>query len=470
MSDQTVNFSGRDFSAELERLLALLRAELPEYTDWNHSDMGVVLMRLLARETDQLNLYIDRVAAEGFLASAIFRQSLIELGGLVGYSPTLASPATTRFGIQRKAGVTGAVSIPKYTAIGRVDGLSYLTVEDVGLAASEASAEVTALQGLVITRQFTLADLIQNDWTGRLKLNLGSNVAAGSAVVSHGNPAQYWTEVDSFWRSAATDRQFLLELNGDTDEVWLVFGNGRKGAQPTESMALTVQYVRTDGAAGNCGHSTVYIVPSEFEQLITCSNVEPATGGAASEDIESIRDMIPRCVRTQRRGVTKADYEALLEHLPGVLHVQALDRNDSPSWPHLHLALYAVPDGGGPMSSLLKSQILAQCCEWGHLGPWTGRYILKDVTTVPINISVRIGVTAGYSRDAVSSVVRTAFETVMTPQNRTIGGTVPFNELQAAQTGIAGLSWIEFDAPTGDTPINAGCFPVPGVISIIVQS
>ena len=35
-SDPTINFTGRDFTTEYERMLTLLTTELPEYTDLNH--------------------------------------------------------------------------------------------------------------------------------------------------------------------------------------------------------------------------------------------------------------------------------------------------------------------------------------------------------------------------------------------------------------------------------------------------
>ena len=36
-----ISYSGRDFTAELERLKALMRQLLPEWTDLNYSDPGL---------------------------------------------------------------------------------------------------------------------------------------------------------------------------------------------------------------------------------------------------------------------------------------------------------------------------------------------------------------------------------------------------------------------------------------------
>ena len=78
--------------------MALLTSEAPELTDRNHSDAGIAMMRLLARETDLLNHSVDRANQEASITWAQFRQSLINLGRTVGYLPTLAAAAidTTR--------------------------------------------------------------------------------------------------------------------------------------------------------------------------------------------------------------------------------------------------------------------------------------------------------------------------------------------------------------------------------------
>lgn len=476
--DRALDFTGRDFSAELERITALLAAEVPEYTDLNHSDLGIVFGRLLGRETDQENAYIDSAAAEGFLEWAEFKQHLIDLGRLVDYLPTLASAASTRLQFTRVEGSgTDLVSIPKYTAFSRSDGLSYLTAEAVSIPSDQTSVQVNAIQGEVVTASLETTDFDVIDWSGRPRYSLGVNVAAGTMEMSHGNPAVTWTETDSFWRSAATDRHFLLELNGDDDSVWLVVGDGIQGATVPDA-AMSLRYVRTAGAAGNCGHSVVTGVPEEFEGIITCTNIEPATGGAAAEDAESIRRMIPRMVRTQRRGVIKDDYEALLEHFPGVLHVQAVDRNDYLNvvggeayepWPHMYVVLFVVPDGGGPMSSLLHDQILAQCASWGHLGDWSGRYIIRDAVAMPLNISMRIGLLQGYTSEATVAAVRSAVQTLLAPQNRTIGGVLTFADLHRTVSAVAGVSWVEFDAPTGDTRSGAGEIVTEGTIGITVM-
>jgi hypothetical protein len=460
-----ISFSGRDYTAEVERLRQRAITLLTEWTDHNYSDPGEVILALQGTTTDLINAVIDNYAQENFL-DARFRQSLIDQGKKIGYLPTLASGATTRLRFTRKVGVTGAITIPKWSAFARSDGLEYLTVSAVTMAAEADTVEVDAIQGTLITRTITADDFATNDWTRRPKYNLGANVAAGTVTLTHGNGAFIWTNVDTFWRVAADDMAFLLELNGDDDTVFLTVGNGVRGLGPVnEDMALT--YVRTDAASGNCGTGVITLVPETLTASIICSNIEMAVGGAASETRESIRESLPDKTSIQRRGVTKSDYETLIKDLPGVLHCKALDRNDNTYWPHNHKILYVVPEGGGTLSTPLRNQIIAECCEKGVDGNWEGRYVLLDVTEAPVSFSIRIGLVQGYDTNAVTTTIQIALEAFMAPTAQTIGGTVLFRDVHALVMAIPGISWAEFDAPTTDVTCASNEFPTFGGLAVV---
>ena len=469
MSAPTSNFAGRDFAAWFEALLNLLTEACPELTDRNHSDAGITQLRLVASTSDMEAEYQDLIYDAGTTKYAQFKQDLIDLGRNVEYLPVLASPASTRMELTRIEGITGAINIPKYMAFGRSDGLTYLTVEDSNIAAEAQSAQVNAIQGAVVNVQIEPANITCPDFSGRPRVNIGSGVAAGSVEVTHGSdPVVTWTEVDSFWRSVAADRHFLCELCGDDDTVWLVFGDGTKGSLPPTDVNVNVRFVRTDGAAGNCGSGVISSVPDALSGMITARNIEAATGGGPAETTESIRQGIPAMVRTQRRGLTKEDYETLIGHMPGVLHVQAVDRSVSRDWPHMYAAFYVVPNGGGPMSSLLKDQIWAACAEWGHLGAYLERYILMDATEAPVNISVKIGILPGYTTETVVNAVTTAIQAVLAAANEEIGAALSFNDLFQAANAVAGVSYADFISPTSDVPRAPGEINVAGVITVTV--
>jgi hypothetical protein len=462
-----ISFSGRDYLAEVERLRQRAIQLLTEWTDHNYSDPGEVLLALQGTTTDLINAVVDNYAQENFL-DARFRQSLIDQGKKIGYLPTLASCATTRLQFTRKDGVTGAITIPQWAAFSRSDGLEYPTVSSAQIPDGEDTVEVNAIQGTRVSYTLNAADFAINDWTKRPKYSLGANVAAGTVTMTHGDGAFVWSNIDTWWRVAATDLAFLLELNGDDDTVWLTVGNGVRGQGPA-ATPMTVTFIRTAAASGNCGTGVITIAPEALAASITCSNVEMAVGGAASETRESIRESLPDKTSIQRRAVStkEHDYKALVEPLPGVLHCNELDINDSTEWPHMTVGLYVVPDGGGPMSSALKDLIWEELGKKGSLGEWKGRYLLYDATEKSVVFSLRVGLVQGYDSSTVQAAIGTALETYMDPTNQAIGGTVSFASIHALVMAVPGVSWVEFISPVVDVTCLSSEFPTYGGLTVV---
>lgn len=460
-------YTGRDFTSEYNRLIALLQSELPEYTDLNHSDAGIVLLRLLARETDQLNNYIDRVFSEGFLQTALFKQSLIELGRLVGYLPELPNAATTTMQVTRQFGIEGDVTIAQYSEFTRSNGLKYINLTEEVMTGDTISFEVT--QGEITELTLRSTDFSQVDWSGCPKYNLGAGVAADSVTITHGtSPTYTWTEVDSFWRSESTDFHFLLELD-ENDEVWLVTGDGNKGTALPTLTDISVTYIVTDGKSGNCGAGVITGMPESLIGYVSgVTNTIIANGGADAESTESIRRNIPRVTRTQRRGVTAEDYEALIEHIPGVLWCQALDRNSIDAYPWEFVALYIVPDGGGPMSTNFKNTVLNEMRDWGHMLNWSERYLLRDADEYPVDVTVRIGVSTGYNSNTVSAAVVSSLNTLFDISARGIGESLTFTELHYAVQNTTGVSYCEFTTPIADISPGDGSIITAGTFTVTV--
>ena len=467
MATLPITYSGRDFTAEFERLMALLRQIAPEITDQNYAEFSSALVRLVASVSDLHNSYIDQAAQEYFLDWARFKRSMIQKGRTVGYMPGLASSASTRLLLTRITGVTGAIAVPRWTAFGRLDGLEYLTIEEVTIPIGVDSVEVDALQGIAVTRTIQPEEFTIIDWSRRPKVNIGANICAGSVSMWSGDPAVYWTETTTFFRVQAADKVFRLELNGDDDTVNLALGDGTRGVS-TPDEPLQIEFIRTAGAAGNGGSGTVTVVPDAYKALITCANIDMCSGGSAAQTSDSIRRELPLVTETQRRGVIKADYDALIAELPGILHCRCYDRENSTYWPHEHVIIYAVPEGGGLMSEHNKAQILQLCQSKGVYERSPVRYVILDAVRKTVNIAARIGVLDGYNSATVGSATGQALAALLAADNQQIEGRVAFADLHRAASAVAGVNWIEFDSPTIDIVCGKGEFPVPGTIQITV--
>jgi len=468
------DFTKRDYTANFERLLTLLSTEVPTLTDRNHSDTGISILRLLARQTDMLSFYIDEVFIEGFVSTANFKQSLIDLGTLVDCRPKLASPASTTVTVTKKTPPFGepepSVSIPAFSQFSRADGISYINMEAVSLPVGTASATFQVLQLEQIELSLEASDFTMFGLFKRLSYNLGTNVVSGYVTFLDVLGEITWTEVDSFYRSMPDDTHYMLELYADLyedeqDTVFLSIGDGVYG-NGTPPGTISIIYHTTSGASGNCGAGTIVYAPAGLTDLITVTNTVSATGGAAAEGKEQFRQRLPMVVQSQRRGLTERDYDALVRSIPGVLYCQATSRSSNTSWPFLYIFLYVLPEGGGAVSEYLEGVIIEQCKEWGHFGDWAGRYIILDAVENEVDVTMSVGKLTGYQQQTVDTAIRAAIDTFFLPENRLVGVNLNFSDLHSTVSLVPGVDWVEFDSPESTLVASEGDTFVLGTVSI----
>jgi hypothetical protein len=406
-----------------------------------------------------LGYYLDQAFGEGFIPSAKFRQSLIDLGHLVDVLIKVASPARTILRISRALLAHFAdevIVVPAYSVFTRQDGIPFTITQPVTIQVGMDYVDVEGIQGTPHTIHLQPSDFVITDRTTYPRFNLGKNVAADTVIVQETGTSYLWREVDSFWRSRSQNRDFLLYLyadnyRGETDTVFLTTGNGTYG-KACPDTGLDVTYIVTDAERGNCGSGLSFLVPDKFLGMIAITNTTTASGGAAPESTEAFRARLPKVVRTQRRGVTKEDYNALLESIPGVFSIQAADRNDSWNWPHLYMGLYLMPEGGYEISDYLYAKAIAQCCEWGHLGNWPGRYVITPVNRQLLDVNCSFGVTQGFIRTQVEANVRQAIIDYFAPGRFVVGQSLNFSDLFLVISRIPGVAWIDFLSPTIEYP------------------
>ncbi|MGC8718148.1 MAG: baseplate J/gp47 family protein [bacterium] len=465
------DFSKRDFTSSFERLLSILSKEVPELTDRNHSDAGISLIRLLCYQTDMLSFYIDEVFSEGYISTARFRQSVIDLATLVDVRPKLSSPASCTMEVSKKPGFENLeIIIEPNSQFTRQDGVSYINLDRVVIPAGSVSASFDVFQMTQHKLDVTKSDFEQVANFKKPMLYLGKNVVSEFVELYDKDSDWYWNEVDSFYRSLPYSTDFMLVLyaddyKGQNDSVFLVIGDGRYGTDIFPDNA-TVTFYTTEGEVGNCGTGVIDDPPSNLRHYVECSNTTVASGGALAEDTDSFRSRLPLVVRTQRRGITESDYEALIRSIPGVLYCQAVSRSSDSSWPYMYIFIYVLPEGGGKMSPYLSNVVTNKCMEWGHFGDWAGRYVIMDANEVKVNVKARIGVSNGFRTSKVVTEVHKAIQNFFLPKNVLIGRGISFASLHKAVSLVPGVEWVEFDSPSGSIAPSAGDTYVLGSVSI----
>jgi predicted phage baseplate assembly protein len=101
-----IDYVGKDYESFKQGMLGQAPLLLPEWTDRDESDFGVVLIELFAYAADILSHYQDQVANEAYLPTATQRRSVTELLRLIDYQIDPGLAAVTHLHLAASADVT----------------------------------------------------------------------------------------------------------------------------------------------------------------------------------------------------------------------------------------------------------------------------------------------------------------------------------------------------------------------------
>jgi hypothetical protein len=412
----SIDYTAKDYTAIRQAMLDLATEKLPAWTDHSENDLGVVLVELFAHLGDSLFYYLDRLANESYLATAVERRSVMHLLRLIGYELRPPQPASADLTLLFTADAAGVVSIDTgahfHTTVdtaGEVIGFEY--------AGDPISIDLDVLSTFLHSdgetyKRFAALPVQQVD--GRENnVFLGSSAgiadqrfALGRAPlindtlqvdVNEGGGFRAWPVQTSLLNSLSTDEHCMVRRD-ENDKAWVIFGDNQYGKIPKRGIDnLRASYSVGGGAKGNVSAHTIVGKPA-IDDLEVVFNAAPATGGADAEAIEEAVVNGPHVFRTMGRAVTAHDYETQAMRF-GVGKARARAGN----WNRIEL--FVAPVGGGQPTDTLKADLLDYFEEKRML---TSILIVSDPTYVNVFIEGELEVEAYYFADQVQEKAQAA--------------------------------------------------------------
>ena len=347
--DTLIDYASSDFLSLRNSIIEYVKAVYPlDYQNFSETDLGIMLVEVVAYMGSVLSLKADMLANESFLATARNTsnvQKLLELVGVRMRGP-LAAAANAQLTIPIALGASqNAITIPPsgrtititspedggrltYTlyriSAGRIvdsnaDSTVYLNKEEANDPTSaEVWTNIALLEGAFVVQRgtFTSYDSIKS-----LTLNQ-SPVIEGSIQVyvdapNVPNASGSFSQVESlFFASGATDKIFQTNLNESFGGT-IVFGDGVAGISPPIGSTYEVAYRIGGGTRGNVQKSfinaaaNVEIDGNPANTLTsTVENISMATGGSNAESVDHAKKWAPLFFKSQDRLVTLEDYVA----------------------------------------------------------------------------------------------------------------------------------------------------------------
>jgi hypothetical protein len=276
--------------------------------------------------------YIEDAITELNINEASRVSSIYSLASLSGHNPSRAIGATGQIRMIRKPNINPPASKVILNNLFRIrcenNGLSYaieLVQEDVRLALT--GAETTAIfnirQGLIESQTFTAKGQAFESY----QLGAPNNFYIDNFMVNVYVNGEQWTKYESLLDIPRNAKGFIAKT-GITNGLDIYFGNGSFGKIPTTGSTIVVEYLTTDGSAGNVKVDDVKQVIFSFidtgfspigEEItmadyFTISTVSPPNFGVDPEDPTLTRLIAPKASKSFAL-VNLDNYEILLQKL-----------------------------------------------------------------------------------------------------------------------------------------------------------
>ena len=370
-----------DFDS-IKNKLKTFFAQQSEFEDYNFEAAGLSnLLDVLAYNTHFNGLVANFALNESFLTTAQLRSSVLSHAESLGYTPRSKTSATAYLNLQitnTNSGRSGTATLPantKFTAT--VDGISYTfqtlvpyTATDNGsgvyrFQTGAGSYSIPVIEGVSTTKTFYVGESSERQLYIIPDENLDSSTL-DVKVYNSANSSEFTQYTDLDAASSVTSTSTYYDIHEAPNGFFeLHFGDGvTTGVAPTAGNKIVVTYLSSNGAAANTAatfSATSTIAMDGASYSLSVSTAVVGTGGAAKEDIETIRQNAPIAFAAQQRLVTANDYEGLIkQNFSSVNDVSAWggEDNDPPEYGKAFVSLRFADGVSSSAQQVIKDSIV----------------------------------------------------------------------------------------------------------------
>ena len=323
MANARLQISDLDFDQIKTNLKAYLKQQ-SQFQDYDFEGAGLnILLDILAYNTHYNSYYLNMVANEAFLDTALLRDSVVSHAKTLGYIPFSVTAPRAIINVTVDSGTTipETLTIPKGFTFSSnlIDSLSYnfVTLEETTVTKSNTSfyfENLNIYEGSLVNYVF---NYVENSNPKSVFVLPDNNVDTTTISVSVspnvGNTStQVYNQVTDILDITSTSNvYFLQESKNGNYEIY--FGDGVVGKALNDGAVVTVTYLVTNGVAANQTNGFVAASSIGAYSDIVVDVVDVASGGSTRETVDSIKYSAAAQYATQNRLVTVKDYESYIK-------------------------------------------------------------------------------------------------------------------------------------------------------------
>tara|TARA_R110000868_G_scaffold70313_2_gene206652 strand:- start:2185 stop:4251 length:2067 start_codon:yes stop_codon:yes gene_type:complete len=367
-ANSNIQIADLDFNKIKTNLKTFLQSQAI-LQDYNYEGSALsTLLDILAYNTQYNAYYLNMVANEMFLDSALQRASVVSHAKLLNYTPKSAIAPTAIINLAVNSVSQSSLTLPKFTTFlsEAIDGVNYnfVTTDSYTVNTSNGSvlfANVPLKQGIPTTVSYTVDNITNPTYTFEIP-DADVDTTALQVIVqqSSANAASDVYTLATNYLSLTNDSKvfFLQESTNGNFEIY--FGDNILGKQLTNGNIVNISYIITSGTASYGANNFVLMDTIAGYSSTSISPVSSATEGSEKETISSIKFQAPKSYGAQNRAVTKDDYITLIQKNQFVpldaVNVWGGEDNESPEYGTVYVAV--KPKGSYSLTEAQKASLI----------------------------------------------------------------------------------------------------------------
>ncbi len=317
-----------DFDTIKQNLKTFLNQQ-SQFTDYDFEGSGLsVLLDILAYNTHYQAYYLNMVANEAFMDTALLRDSVVSHAKVLGYVPysRKAPVATINFTANTDSNTASTLTIPKGFRFlsNEIDGVSYAFVTLTETTVTKANNDFTFLNLPIYEGDLVTYSFNHNEATNPKQIFTIPDTSIDTTTISvvvqpsstNTQVSVYTLAADASNTSMQSEVFYLQENKGQQYQIY--FGGNIIGKKLPDGAVVNITYLVTNGEVANKANNFVAtetladsLGNSQTDYII--DPVSAAAGGAERESVDEIKFSAPLQYTTQNRLVTAKDYEAYIK-------------------------------------------------------------------------------------------------------------------------------------------------------------
>jgi hypothetical protein len=440
-ANSNIQMTDLDFNTIKNNLKTYLRSQ-DTLKDYNYEGSALsVLLDVLAYNTQYNAYYLNMVANEMFLDTALQRSSVVSQAKLMNYTPKSAIAPTATINLTMNAVSDPTLTLPKFTPFmsEAIDGVNYTFVttdsytSTVDLGTNQAEfTNVKLKQGTPAALSYTVNSTNNPKYVFSLPAeNIDTTTLQVLVQSSSSNTSvEIYTAAENYLTLNGKSLVYFLQENvsGSYD---VSFGDGILGKKLTDGNIVLLSYITTFGSDSYGANNFVLMNSIGGYSNATIFPITSTTKGSLRESIDSIKYQAPKSYSAQKRAVTKEDYITVIQQNNlgynfDAVNVWGGQENDPPVYGQVFVAI--KPSGAYVLSATQKERLIADVIRPVSIVTVEPTIVDPDYTYIQLTANVfydprKTNLTASQIKDAVKTRISNLATTNLNTFNSTFSAT-----------------------------------------------